>query len=283
MAKQKVVSLLVSFTLLAGCYKGSSLKGDADEDGTGDPVADDGSETVEGCPAAWPEPGSACSVEGASCEYGSETCCGVTHPSYVCQCQAGLFACYYTDACMGAPFGCACEVDEDCEDGFGRAWCMDGVCVPCDDSGSTCDLWCPDGFVPARNGCQPCECAPGPCETVGQGACTCDVLCGEPGTVCEPGLGRCVENVCATIDCASLCDPLRGCVEPECESAGDCKILYSSCGCQAVVFTDPRTELDPCLYDGGVLCDANTCEIDGIAAECMDGLCVEVYPPGCGG
>jgi len=196
--------------------------------------------------------------------------------------MGGQFACYNTDACMGAPFGCSCTVDEDCENGYGRAWCAEGVCVPCDNTGTVCDLDCPNGFVPPRNGCQPCECAPLPCEEVGEDYCTCDVMCMD-FSVCEAGLGRCVEDICALIDCALPCDPLRGCVEPECESAEDCKIIYSSCGCQAVVATDPRNELDPCLYDGGVLCDNNTCLIDGVAAECLNGICTEVYPPGCGG
>lgn len=282
------------FILVAGCYKENHLKGDGETDVTGDGADDEGvaqdlreDDTAEvpppGCPAAEPEPGSDCDDEGARCEYGSETCCGVTYPSFVCECGGGHFMCYYTDACMGAPFGCACEVDEDCENGFGRAWCEGGTCVPCDNSGLSCTLYCPNGFVPPRNGCQPCECAPRPCERVGEGYCTCDALCGGVSQLCEAGLGRCIEDICAIMDCVSLCDPLRGCVERECGAPEDCKLIYSTCGCQAVAATDPRTELDPCLYDGGETCAANVCEVDGVLADCRGGLCVEVYPPGCGG
>ena len=293
----KHVAMLLSLVLPWGCYSESRLQGDGANDGpadtrdgdtathdpTVDPAGDDAAETPDGCPPGEPEPGSDCDVEGARCEYGSETCCGVTYPSFVCECQAGNFGCYYTDACMGAPFGCPCEVDEDCEYGFGRAWCEGGVCVPCDDSGRSCGLYCPNGFVPPRNGCQPCECAPEPCERVGEGYCTCDVACGPGSLVCEAGLGRCVEDICAVIDCAYPCDPLRGCVEPECFSAADCRLIYSTCGCQAVAASDPRAELDPCLYDGGEVCAYNVCDADGVLAECRDRLCVEAYPPGCGG
>ena len=249
------------------------------EDGTTDVVPD----VDPSCPTEWPGPSTACTVDGVRCEYGSETCCGETHPSYVCQCGGGSFGCYYTDACMGAPFGCTCGVDEDCEDGWGRAWCEEGTCVACDNSGVDCLLDCEFGFVPPRNGCQPCECAPAPCETVGTGYCTCDVACGGDLMLCEAGLGRCVEDICALIDCPAPCDPLRGCVPAECTVDADCKLIYSSCDCQAVPVTDPRASLDPCLYDGGDVCAYNSCEGDGVQAACRDGLCTEVYGPGCGG
>jgi hypothetical protein len=51
------------------------------------------------CPTAMPFAGDGCG--GAMhCEYGSETCCGKTHPSYVCDCREGRFDCLYTDACL---------------------------------------------------------------------------------------------------------------------------------------------------------------------------------------
>ena len=34
------------------------------------------------CPARQPSPGDACPVNGASCDYGRETCCGETFPSF---------------------------------------------------------------------------------------------------------------------------------------------------------------------------------------------------------
>jgi len=290
-----------------GCDGGVELTGDADasgdeasgdgaadgevvdeatdaEDASGDDVGDaDVADVPSGCPADSPEAGSACEVEGARCEYGSETCCGETHPSYVCQCSGGAFGCYYTDACMGAPFGCACGVDEDCEGGWGLAWCEGGTCGPCDNSGTTCLLDCEFGFVPPRNGCQPCECAPAPCETVGEGYCTCDVACAGELAVCEAGLGRCIQDICALIDCALPCDPLRGCEPTECSIDTDCRLIYSSCSCQAVATTDPRTSLDPCEYEGGAVCAFNSCEGDGVSAVCRGGLCTEVYSPMCGG
>ena len=280
---------MVAVVLAAGCDGGLALTGDEDgvdamddaRDGDATDDARDGDATDGGsCPPAWPEPGASC-VGDMYCEYGSETCCGETHPSFVCRCSGGVFGCYYTDACMGAPFTCSCDTDADCPAGV--AWCEGGRCVPCDNSGLDCGIYCPDGFVPPRNGCQPCACNPPACSTVGEGYCTCDAGCGEPGLLCEVGLGRCIRDLCAVIDCALPCDPLRGCIDFECSTAADCKLIYSSCSCQAVPLTDSRTSLDPCLYDGDALCDANSCTVDGVLPECVGGLCSERYAPGCGG
>ncbi len=287
------LAILLALPLLAATGCGGDVDFYGHEDSAADTTVDDAAaedapdlpDLPGWCPSGWPESGSECAVEGGTCEYGSETCCGETYPSYVCHCGGGAFGCYYTDACMGAPFGCTCVVDEDCEYGWGRAWCVDGFCVPCDDSGRTCDLWCPDGFVPERNGCQPCECAEPPCAFVGTGYCTCDAGCGEPGMVCETGLGRCIEDFCSVADCMPgfTCDQLRGCVPEECFSDEGCRLIYSSCGCQAVRADDPRAMLDPCDYDGGGVCAYNSCEGDGVFAVCRWGMCTEQWGPGCGG
>jgi len=275
--------LVVGCSLLAAAGCGGSVGLSGDRDSSSDTA--DAPDQPAWCPPDWPDPGSACEVEGGRCEYGSETCCGVTYPSFVCQCGGGSFGCYYTDACMGAPIGCPCGVDGDCEGGYGYFWCVDGTCVPCDDSGRTCGLWCPHGFVPPRNGCQPCECEEAPCTRIGEGYCTCDAPCGEPGAVCEVGLGRCVDDLCSVADCApgTTCDQLRGCVPEECLSSEDCKLLYSTCGCQAVPATDTRDSLDPCDFDGGEVCSYNSCEVDGVRATCLSGLCTEQWGEGCGG
>ena len=282
----------VSVIAAAGCGGDVDIFGHEDADGdAADSPADTTTDAPDlpdlpgWCPPGWPDPGAACTVEGTRCEYGSETCCGLTHPSYVCQCSGGSFGCYYTDACMGAPMGCSCGEDEDCEYGFGRAWCVDGTCVPCDDSGRTCELWCEHGFVPERNGCQPCACAEPPCERFGEGYCTCDAPCGDPGAVCEAGLGRCIPDFCSVADCGPgfTCDQLRGCVPGECSEDSGCRLIYSSCGCQAVVAGDPREILDPCDYDGGESCAHNSCDVDGVLAVCRWGLCTEQWGAGCGG
>lgn len=41
-----------------------------------------------------------------SCTYGTETCCGMTYPSLVCQCRQGRLFCAYTDACLIPPGAC---------------------------------------------------------------------------------------------------------------------------------------------------------------------------------
>ncbi len=287
--KARAAMSLCALWAATGCGGdvGSLGGNDAAEDVAGDePGPDTAPDAPATCPASWPDSGSPCEPEGVTCAYGSETCCGETYPSYVCRCAGGIFGCIYTDACMGAPIGCTCTVDADCEPGgFGRAWCVDETCVPCDDSGSYCDLWCPHGFVPERNGCQPCICAEAPCEQVGTGYCTCDAPCGDTGTTCEAGLGRCVEDFCAVVDCIPgyACDQLRGCVVMECLEDLECRLVFSSCGCQAVTVGDPREALDPCDYDGGALCAVNSCTTDGVLAVCRGGICTEQWGPGCGG
>jgi len=50
------------------------------------------------CPDAEASPGTAC--EGTlACQWGEESCCGETHPSFLCECFDGTWACLYTDAC----------------------------------------------------------------------------------------------------------------------------------------------------------------------------------------
>ncbi len=61
--------------------------------------------TATECPEEQPFDG-AC-TEGLVCGYGQECCCGSCYSSYVCDCFAGLWQCYYTDACYIPP----CEQD----------------------------------------------------------------------------------------------------------------------------------------------------------------------------
>jgi hypothetical protein len=65
------------------------------------------------CPVEQPMPGGTCTVEGTSCSWGTETCCGKTHPSFLCSCMGGSWACAYSDACMGARFMCPDVTDSD--------------------------------------------------------------------------------------------------------------------------------------------------------------------------
>lgn len=87
------------------------------------------------CPAQPSTGGAPCSSP-LHCEYGSETCCGATHPSVVCDCLNGDFACYATDACMLPPDACSdggpapeCTSDSDCAAPAICMTCPDGSCV----------------------------------------------------------------------------------------------------------------------------------------------------------
>jgi len=89
------------------------------------------------CPAAAPSPGAAC-TGSASCEFGTESCCGETHPSLVCSCSGGTWACYYTDACL-VPFCGDAGPNPDGGPGLDGGPGMDGApaCVPADAGGPT--------------------------------------------------------------------------------------------------------------------------------------------------
>ncbi len=41
-----------------------------------------------------------------ACSFGTECCCGVCHPELQCSCTSGQWACFFTDACLGAAFTC---------------------------------------------------------------------------------------------------------------------------------------------------------------------------------
>ncbi|MGB3051775.1 MAG: hypothetical protein WBB42_12300 [Polyangiales bacterium] len=134
------------------------------------------------CPMEAPDPGATCTGDDR-CEYGEETCCGETHPAFVCGCQGGQFACFFTDACLGAPLQCPEQFpcsDEECgpapgapnvlcwDDSIGGPVCErndEGICGwsfrscppnPCDtfecDPGSSCVL---EDVVCVRAPCLP--------------------------------------------------------------------------------------------------------------------------------
>jgi hypothetical protein len=131
----------------------------------------------------------------------------------------------------GGPFACA----DDAECGAGQ-WCVGGVCGPCDNSGTACDIVCPDGWSTyARNGCSPCECAP-------LNACAADADCaaGEKCYAgnfcwdwCPPGdPSCCFGNVCSQAGCS---DPNpTGCHTTGCPEDQQCvsdPIECASSGC----------------------------------------------------
>ena len=63
--------------------------------------SDDGANNSPFCPATQPGFGDACTLQRLRCEYGSETCCGMTTPSVACTCSGGQFACFFLDRCRG--------------------------------------------------------------------------------------------------------------------------------------------------------------------------------------
>lgn len=124
----------------------------------------------------------------------------------------------------------SCESDDECT--AGEEWCGgEGLCVPCDNGGLTCEMACQGGWeLYERNGCHPCECAPindctsdGDCPAVGDTPGRCYV-----GRVCLGGedLAHCHGNVCAAAGCEESpslgCAILGGCDGGYCTYVGAC-------------------------------------------------------------
>lgn len=89
MAKSAILGAL-AFLFVLGCGDDSASQPDANV------VLDMAAPTT--CPGTAPFDGT-CSGN-LTCTYGTETCCGMTYPSTVCNCKNGRFQCYATDACL---------------------------------------------------------------------------------------------------------------------------------------------------------------------------------------
>ena len=147
--------------------------------------------------------------------------------------------------------GGGCATDSECT--VGSEWCVEGACVPCDNSALDCDLACENGWeLYERNGCHPCACAP-------TNACRSDSECGSDATCaagafcwCSGDPACCQGNVCVP----NACDPpppvgcvVRGCPVGEvCDRFAGC--APSGCGCE----TSSGTWL--CTAD----CSGGTCQ-----------------------
>jgi hypothetical protein len=142
---------------------------------TGGPLDDGGDNDGGGggdatmCPSTQPTSGVTSCSGSERCEYGTESCCGNTYPSLVCECQSGTFYCYYTDACLipGCPdagdyagVGEVCQAGELFDAGTAPRPCEPGLvcCYPCGIAG--CDFRCIEPCTPGP-GCQESGC-PGP-------------------------------------------------------------------------------------------------------------------------
>jgi hypothetical protein len=139
--------------------------------------------TVE-CPESIPEPDAVC-VGDQHCTYGQECCCEECHPSLVCDCHDGVYACYNTDAC------------------YGGGWCGQFPC--CDltlGEEDLCTLLDPETKCHKLDGSVVGKCLP----PVDAPACWTDLDCGE-GMKCD-GASICpCEADCDGIDTPGSCVP----------------------------------------------------------------------------
>jgi hypothetical protein len=225
--------------LFVACSGQSATIGDADAGDTGDARAD--RSNPPGCPAAEPQGGAACAVEGLSCAYACPVTARCTSGAWVietsaisCPADAGP-----SDGSRRLADGAiACSSDPDCR--------IPGEVV------TTCS---PGGRI---TGCGICFRPPNPCNTDGEcllvdgsappkplvcepaGSCVCPT--GKTGTCvaacqsaadCGPNLacsgGHCVAKPCATDgDCSNTslgdfaCTAARTCAPKACATDGDC-------------------------------------------------------------
>ena len=126
--------------------------------------------------------------------------------------------------------GGGCQTDSQCQPG--AEWCVGGSCLPCDNSGTVCDISCPEGWTTyQRNGCHACACAP-------PNQCTANADCGAGAMQCYPGNfcwdwcppndpSCCFGNICDVSGCGpnptgcfvTGCPAGQTCIEAECTSA----------------------------------------------------------------
>jgi hypothetical protein len=65
----------------------------------------------------------------------------------------------------------------------------------------------------------------------------------------------------------------RGAEEAVCRSDADCKLIYSSCTCEAAPSDDARTVLG---NDHGIDCHHNACRAANARAVCDSGRCMRI-------
>ncbi len=165
------------------------------------------------CPANLPGANVSCSGS-FECDYGTESCCGVTFTSVRCFCSGGKFECLSTDHCLAPtcpdmavppPVICgllSCSISQQCMDDphdgcdptQGGADCP-GVCVSCGPTGS-----CIQGPSCGNTCCGTGEW----CDTSFSSSPTC--RCGKDnacsgGDHCAQGLIGSVTNTCGTMCC----------------------------------------------------------------------------------
>ena len=146
------------------------------------------------CPSDQPVPGGACSGDAAECRYGQECCCGACYPSFSCSCVSGQWACFNTDACLGA------------------AQCPDAGVM---DSGTSTITRTDGGMLDAGTST---TAAPCPSEAAVIGA-----SCSSTGQICEYGLESCCGQSFPALHC--MCDGTSfscfntdACLAPQCNT-----------------------------------------------------------------
>jgi hypothetical protein len=81
----------------------------------------------------------------------------------------------------------------------------------------------------------------------------------------------CLMLVCAVaVSRASAAESVAPTTGATCGQDSDCKLIYSSCGCEAVPVSDARERLDS---DRGVDCHHNVCRSQHARAVCSSGVC----------
>lgn len=184
----------------SGAPEDTSGSGETRDTGNPDDAATDASDdtAAASCPTD-PFATPACDTEGTRCELGQECCCGVCHPSLVCNCAGGQWACYNTDACMiPSCAGASCTSDADCAGGLPPGAtalsCVAGTCTAVMPEGSCIGLpkeGCDTHSASPCNWVEPAGCPDSTHTMLGAAGCYPAVNCTSDsecpaGTYCEP-------------------------------------------------------------------------------------------------
>jgi eight-cysteine-cluster-containing protein len=186
--------------------------------------------------------------------------------------------------CTEPPSQIECTTDADCT--YGAEWCEYGICVACDNSGAVCDLFCSNGMIDPRNGCQPCTCNPDDVNCEDQtysrackedGDCTCgiNVITKE----CDYGIAECIDVL---QQCPDFCTGIAGNLKIVCKD-NQCVQVVKPTGC--TTDADCTYGIEWCENGLCVPCDNNgkTCTILCVLVEprngCQPCKCQTSYTP----
>ena len=201
------------------------------------------------------------------CDYGIAECINELQqcPDFCTGIAGNLEIVCKDNQCVQVVKPTGCTTDADCR--YGAEWCEDGACVACDNSGVFCDLYCKNGMIDRRNGCQPCICRRDyvPCLS--------DEACGD-GQICDRSecLSCCPGSTgaCILACCGKCVDKLGGFCgwssNASCASDADC--MTGGCSGQVCQSINEEPVITTCEWT-----ECYSAEAYGVICGCINATC----------